>query len=245
MLTRTLLPLALVATLGLTGCSKEDGETASDPNTSSPTPTETTSPTESESSDAGECAYVEDAMGAAKKVDLPPATPKIGAQEDVTLTLGQGKVKATLDGKGAPCTVNSFVSLAEQGYFDNTTCHRLTTAGILVLQCGDPTGTGAGGPGYQFDDELDTAQALEANPAGGVVYPPGTLAMANAGPGTNGSQFFIVYGPSPLAPSYTVFGKVDPASLKVVKKIGAAGTDSGQPDGAPKNPVKISQVTVG
>ena len=184
-------------------------------------------------------------MGASKDVELPPADPTVTADQAVTISLGQGEVKATLDGEGAPCTVNSFVSLAEPGYFDGTACHRLTTQGIMVLQCGDPTGSGAGGPGYQFDDELDAAEALEPNPMGGVTYPAGTLAMANAGPGTNGSQFFIVYADSPLAPAYSVFGKVDPASLKVVRKIARLGTDSGAPDGAPKKPVEIAKVTVG
>ncbi|WP_343050058.1 peptidylprolyl isomerase [Nocardioides ungokensis] len=105
--------------------------------------------------------------------------------------------------------------------------------GIYVLQCGDPSGTGAGGPGYQFDDEL----------SGKETYGPGTLAMANAGANTNGSQFFIVYGNSPLPPSYTVFGKVDAAGLKVVQAIADKGTADGGPDGAPKDKVEIESVT--
>ena len=110
-----------------------------------------------------------------------------------------GDLTATLDADTTPCTVGSFVSLAEQGYFDGTSCHRLTTQGIYVLQCGDPTGTGTGGPGYSFADEL----------SGKEKYPAGTLAMANAGPNTNGSQFFITHGPQPhLDGRHSVFGKV-------------------------------------
>ena len=92
--------------------------------------------------------------------------------------------------------MNSFVSLADQGYFDDTPCHRMTTRGIFVLQCGDPTADRRRRAGLPFEDELD----------GTETYGPGTLAMANAGPNTNGSQFFIVYGDSPLPPAYTVFG---------------------------------------
>ncbi len=131
--------------------------------------------------------------------------------------------------------MNSFLSLAEQGYFDDTPCHRLTTApaSISVLQCGDPSGTGMGGPGYSFDDEL----------AGSETYPAGTLAMANAGPNTNGSQFFMVYADSTLAPDYTVFGQLDDAGLKVVQELGKLGTATGEPDGPPAKKVTITSVT--
>ena len=151
----------------------------------------------------------------------------------VTIKTNAGEIPATLDADATPCTVNSFVSLADQGYFDDTTCHRLTTQGIYVLQCGDPTATGSGGPGYSFEDEL----------SGDETYEAGTLAMANAGPDTNGSQFFIVYDDSQLPPSYAVFGHVDDDGLAVVKEIAAKGTDSGGPDGAPKEAVEIGSVT--
>src|SRR5690606_14024148 len=114
-------------------------------------------------------------------------------------------------------------------YFDSTSCHRLTTSGIFVLQCGDPTATGTGGPGYSFADEL----------TGSETYPAGTLAMANAGPDTNGSQFFIVYADTSLAPDYTVFGHLDGASTAIVADVAAEGTASGAPDGAPRTPVTI------
>jgi peptidyl-prolyl cis-trans isomerase B (cyclophilin B) len=150
----------------------------------------------------------------------------------LTITTNRGAIKATLNDTGTPCTANSFTSLAKQGYFDDTKCHRLTTQDIFVLQCGDPTGTGTGGPGYSFDDEL----------TGQETYPAGTLAMANAGPNTNGSQFFLVYADTSLPPSYTVFGKIDAAGLQVVSQIARAGTANGSPDGAPKDDVVISSV---
>lgn len=248
MLTRTLVPLTLALALGLAGCGRESEENATDENSSSPSQTESSAssePTESETAAGeGSCSYTEDGSQAAKEVELPPSEPAATGDQSVTISLGQGEVQATLDGSGAPCTVNSFLSLSEQGYFDSTDCHRLTTQGIYVLQCGDPTGTGAGGPGYAFDDELDTAEALEPNPAGGVVYPAGTLAMANAGPGTNGSQFFLVYDDSPLDPAYTVFGTIDEESLATVQKIAEAGTGNGAPDGPPSKPVTIESVSV-
>ena len=174
-------------------------------------------------------------MDPAKKVDPPPAEPADTGKVDVTLDTSVGEINATLDAGKTPCTVNSFTSLAKQGYFDDTTCHRLTTQGIYVLQCGDPTATGMGGPGYQYDDEL----------SGSETYRAGTLAMANAGPGTNGSQFFIVFDDSQLPPSYTVFGTVDAAGIKTVQKVAAKGTETGGPDGPPKQPVEIAGVTVG
>jgi peptidyl-prolyl cis-trans isomerase B (cyclophilin B) len=167
---------------------------------------------------------------AARKVDLPPSDP--APAKSLTITTNRGAITATLNDKGTPCTANSFTSLAKQGYFDNTKCHRLTTQGIFVLQCGDPSATGTGGPGYSFDDEL----------TGKESYPAGTLAMANSGPDTNGSQFFLVYADSPLPPSYTVFGTIDAAGRRVVEDIARAGTSNGSADGAPKQDVVITSV---
>jgi peptidyl-prolyl cis-trans isomerase B (cyclophilin B) len=175
---------------------------------------------------------------AAKKVDLP-ATSGVANKgtATVTLKLNDKALGVTLDQEGTPCTTNSFVSLAKQGYFDGTSCHRLADSGIFVLQCGDPTATGTGGPGYEYADEL----------TGEETYPAGTLAMANAGPGTNGSQFFIVFADTRLAPSYTVFGTIDAAGLKVVEAIAAGGQDGtwGDGTGKPKLPAVITSVTVG
>jgi peptidyl-prolyl cis-trans isomerase B (cyclophilin B) len=124
----------------------------------------------------------------------------------------------------APCTTYSFRFLAQRGYFDGTHCHRLTTQGIFVLQCGDPTGTGSGGPGYSFNDENLT----------GATYPAGTVAMANAGPNTNGSQFFIVWKDTSLPPDYTPFGTIV-GGMGALQRIAAAGDDSqnGPGDGYP------------
>lgn len=217
---RILAALFAAALLVLTGCGDDDGgdDTAAD---------------QPDNPDGATCQYAE-AGEPAKEVDPPATQAAYDADVPVTIDTSAGAIGATLDAASAPCTVNSFTSLASQGYFDGTTCHRLTTDGIFVLQCGDPTASGSGGPGYSFPDELE----------GDETYGPGTLAMANAGPDTNGSQFFIVYGDSPLDPAYTVFGQVSEEGLGIVEQVAAQGTDTGASDGAPKTPVEISSVTV-
>jgi peptidyl-prolyl cis-trans isomerase B (cyclophilin B) len=143
---------------------------------------------------------------------------------DVRFFTTQGVITVRMLTTAAPCTTYSFRFLASRGYFNWTHCHRLTTQGIYVLQCGDPTGTGAGGPGYEFNDENLT----------GATYPAGTVAMANAGPNTNGSQFFFTWKDTSLAPAYTPFGTVI-GGLRVLQKIAAAGDDqqNGPGDGYP------------
>jgi peptidyl-prolyl cis-trans isomerase B (cyclophilin B) len=185
-------------------------------------------------SKAGSCTYKASGTSA-KKLTGKPATTGVqttGTRHAV-LTTSQGTIEADLLAGKAPCTVNSFGFLASQKYFDGTSCHRLTTTGIYVLQCGDPTGTGSGGPGYQFADENLT----------GATYPKGTLAMANSGPGTNGSQFFLVYQDTQLPASYTPFGTIT-KGLDVVLKVAKAGVTSAGGDGPPKLPVKLETVTV-
>ena len=151
-----------------------------------------------------------------------------------------GDIKLKLDASNAPHTVNSFKFLAEQGFFDHTKCHRLTTNGIYVLQCGDPKGTGQGGPGYTLPDENLKDSAIAKG-----SYPAGTVAMANTGqPHTGGSQFFLVYKDSPLPASYTPFGSIDADGMKVLQKIAAAGESTGQGDGAPNATVVINKATV-
>lgn len=165
----------------------------------------------------------------------PPATsePATGSVT-ATMALTGGTITIELDRAATPCTVGSFVHLATAGYFDGTACHRLTTADALrVLQCGDPSGTGSGGPGYSFADETDPS----------MTYTAGTVAMANAGPDTNGSQFFLVYADSELPPNYTVFGHIT-GGLSVLTTIAAAGVRGGGVDGVPAAPVTISKVTV-
>lgn len=176
----------------------------------------------------------------AKPVDTPSGSG-VPTQGEVTATLGltAGDVTITMDRSTAPCAVHSFVSLAEQGYFDDTVCHRVTDYGIFVLQCGDPSATGMGGPGYSYADEVAAIKDLGLD-----AYPTGTVAMANAGPDTNGSQFFLVYADSPLEPNYTVLGTMDEASTDVVGGIAAQGVDAS--DGvSPNAEAKITTVTLG
>ena len=184
----------------------------------------------------------------ASKPNKPPRSGRVPtdpARVSVSMTTNRGNVGLQLDNGKAPCTVNSFASLAQQGYFDGTTCHRLTTSSDLgVLQCGDPSGTGSGGPGYRFANEYPTNQYRLADPAlqTPVVYPRGTVAMANAGSGTNGSQFFLVYADSMLPPTYTAFGTIDATGLATLDKIAAAGVDGGSEDGKPAKSVTIQSV---
>jgi peptidyl-prolyl cis-trans isomerase B (cyclophilin B) len=220
-----------------------------------PDDSEAATNTDDTSSDAtkGACAYTPNPSETPPKEvgmpDDPAETPKDGT---VTLTLktSQGDVPVSMDRTKAPCTVQSMAHLAKEKYFDDTVCHRLTASqGLKVLQCGDPEGTGGGGPGYTVPDELDAAAALQAGPAGPdgsptVIYPRGSVAMANAGPNTTGSQFFLVYGDSTLPPNYTYFGTVDEAGLAVLDKIAQNGITPGQngpEDGAPATPVTITQ----
>ncbi|MFE1084587.1 peptidylprolyl isomerase [Brevibacterium sediminis] len=219
----TLAAFAVLALLLLSGCGSSDSEGDSGES----------SGTSDSSASAGTCSYPADSQPGAKEVDAPEEKPQAKGSVDATVATSAGDLAVTLDADRAPCTVNSFLSLAAQKYFDDTECHRLTTEGIFVLQCGDPTGTGSGGPGYSFADELD----------GSETYPAGTLAMANSGPDTNGSQFFVVYDDSSLPPDYTVFGQLDEKSTKTVADLAAKGTDSGAGDGAPKEKVTITEVT--
>lgn len=190
------------------------------------------------------CQYPKSPEPASKPVEAPRSgkVPTDPAQVSASMETNQGNLGLQLDNAKSPCTVNSFASLANKGFFDNTPCHRLTTGeGLAVLQCGDPTGQGTGGPGYQFANEYPTDQYQPDDPKlqQPVVYPRGTLAMANAGPGTNGSQFFLVYKDSTLPPNYTVFGTIDQTGLATLDKIAAAGTKEGGEDGAPKLDVTI------
>ena len=181
------------------------------------------------------CTYTT-AGKAAKEVKKPANTSPANTGTVVaTISLNGQKVEATLDRAAAPCTVNSFVSLAAQGFYNSSPCWRLTAnAPLSVLQCGDPTGVGNGGPGYTFADELTKTK----------TYPKGTLAMANSGPDTNGSQFFVVYADSTLAPQYTVFGKISDAGLAVVDAIAAKGVKNNAQDGPPNERATIDTVSV-
>jgi peptidyl-prolyl cis-trans isomerase B (cyclophilin B) len=185
---------------------------------------------------------------AAKDVGQPEngKAPAAGTVR-VTLKTEHGEIPMTLDRAKAPCAVQNFLFLAKKKYFDGTPCHRMTTGpGFKVLQCGDPSGSGQGGPGYQFDDELP--RGLTPSGANAVVYPAGTVAMANAGPDTNGSQFFLVYGDTTLAPSYSVFGTYGGPGQTTIDQIAAGGVavepaGLGPDDGKPNKPVTIQAAT--
>jgi peptidyl-prolyl cis-trans isomerase B (cyclophilin B) len=159
----------------------------------------------------------------------------IDAKSTYTATLDTscGQVVFTMDATKAPHTVNSFNFLSGEQYFDHTKCHRLTTQGIYVLQCGDPTATGSGSPGYKFQDENLT----------GATYPAGTVAMANSGANTNGSQFFLVYKDTQLPANYTPFGKIT-SGLDVLTNIAGGGENdaNGPGDGAPNATVVLNKV---
>ena len=233
---RGLAPLVLLA-LTLAGCTAA----APDPQPSVVPSTSTSASAPAPTSAAGTATCDYPAAGpAAKPVDPPPTTdvPATGTVK-YTVTLEGSPVTLTLDRGRAPCTVNSFASLAEQGYFDSTRCHRLLDTGNFILQCGDPTASGRGGPGYSFADEL----------SGSESYTNGVVAMANAGPDTNGSQFFLVWEDStgldqgsredPGA-NYTIFGAMDAASRDVVAQLAGEGRDA---ESRPINPARISTVT--
>ena len=177
--------------------------------------------------------------GSSGEHTLPPASAAEGREWTSTLTTSVGDVTLSLDGAAAPQAVANFVALADSGYFDGTSCHRLTTSGIFVLQCGDPTGTGTGDPGYGFGP-IENAPADD-------VYPAGTVAMARQGGDgeSMGSQFFLVYEdstiPSDAAGGYTVFGTIT-SGLDVVQAVADAGTADGAGDGSPATPVTIEGV---
>lgn len=152
-----------------------------------------------------------------------------------TMGFNGAELGVTLFGDKAPQAVASFLHLAETDFFDGTKCHRLTTGGFDILQCGDPTGTGAGGPGYEFGP-------IENAPANNL-YKRGTLAMARTSdPNSNGSQFFIVYGDTTIgsdaAGGYAVFGEIT-SGLDAVEKVAEQGTANGQQDGPPAVPAKL------
>lgn len=206
---------AMLLTVGaLAGCGEEDSTGAASSSTN--------------------CDYPQSGEPA-KEVEAPPASAD-DAPTTATIRLGAGEITLTLRPEQTPCTVASFASLVEQGWYDGTDCHRLTTDGIFVLQCGDPTGSGYGGPGYTIPDEVD----------GTETYPAGTLAMAKTNaPDSGGSQFFLVYDDSPLDPDYTVFGSFDDAGVELLRDIAAGGTADGSTSGPPASEATIESISLG
>ena len=147
-----------------------------------------------------------------------------------------GDIVVTTVGPKAPITITQLATLAKGGYFDYSLCHRLTTQGLYVLQCGDPTATGSGRPNFTYGDENLPAAAVNN-------YPAGTVAMANSGPGTNRSQFFLVFADTTLGANYTIWGTIT-QGLDIVKAIAKAGVKGGGADGTPNQTIAINRVTV-
>jgi peptidyl-prolyl cis-trans isomerase B (cyclophilin B) len=213
---------------------------------------------------SGQCAWNSTEGGeSTKDVGRPPTKGiQTSGVETMTITTNQGVIKAVIDTAKVPCAAASFSFLSSKGYFDNTPCHRLTTdGGGYVLQCGDPSGTGSGGPGYRYADEnlpeplpsssaspsADPSASASAATTGPAIYTRGMIAMANSGDDTNGSQFFIVYKDSPaFQAKYTILGTVT-EGLEVVDKIAAGGVAEGgssPSDGKPKLEVTVQSLTL-
>ncbi len=210
------LPLILFCSVLLAGCSAKNLEIVEKGNSMTQTPTPTAVPTPT-------------------MATLPPPTMKIDPKKSYTAILktAAGDIKIQLNAKTTPITVNNFVYLAKNHFYDNTVFHR--TIKDFMIQGGDPKGDGTGGPGYQFDDE----------PFQGS-YTRGTVAMANAGPNTNGSQFFIIQEDYPLSKNYVIFGKVIDG-LEVVDQIASAGVGPNpytQEMSKPLLPVTVSSVEI-
>jgi peptidyl-prolyl cis-trans isomerase B (cyclophilin B) len=239
--------LALGLTLAFTGAStpKAAPKPKATP-TASATPTATTI-----AEPAQHCTYTTSAA-AGGSPSLPTATPDYKATYTATISTNRGPISIKLANSTATCAVNSFVHLAQTNFWDKTQCHRVSNdGGLYMLQCGDPTAkasetlsctqgaknaVGNGGPGYSFVDE-----SLK-----GATYPAGTLAMANAGPNTNGSQFFLVFKNTSLPASYTPFGTIS-SGLDILQNVGKAGTSctyAGSGGGVPKEKVIINSVSI-
>jgi peptidyl-prolyl cis-trans isomerase B (cyclophilin B) len=221
--------IALVA-LSLTACGSNTND-AANLNTPDEEVTQSVPATES----GINCSETK-AKGHDPKLIPTPAAVLTKFPKTFTLVTNCGDIVISTVGSKAPFTMTSIAALAKGGFYDDSLCHRLTTEGLFVLQCGDPTATGGGGPQFTYPDE-NLPQNIENN------YPEGTVAMANSGPNTNGSQFFLVYADTTLAPSYTVWGTIT-SGLDIVKAIAKAGAVGGAPDGKPAKTIAISKVLV-
>jgi peptidyl-prolyl cis-trans isomerase B (cyclophilin B) len=204
---------------------------------------------------AQHCSYTSASAGSVVKSSLPTASPDYKAAYTASINTNLGPIKIDLANSKATCTVNSFAHLASDNFWNNTQCHRMsTTNGLYMLQCGDPTAKasqklscssttlGSGGPGYEFASEnLPTAGS-----SGSVTYKAGTIAMANSGGATNGSQFFLVFKNTTLGPDYTPFGTIT-SGLDILQNVAKAGTSctfAGAGGGVPKDKVVIDSVSI-
>jgi peptidyl-prolyl cis-trans isomerase B (cyclophilin B) len=225
------LSLLVVVALVLTACGNTTTETGS----SAPSPSEEVTQPAPAKEDGITCTETK-AKGHEPKLIPTPTSVLTKFPKSFTLVTNCGNIVISTVGSKAPFTMTSIAALAKGGYYDESLCHRLTTQGLFVLQCGDPTATGGGGPEFTYPDE-NLPQNVENN------YPEGTVAMANSGPTTNGSQFFLVYANTTLAPSYTIWGTIT-SGLDIVKAIAKAGAVGGAPDGKPAKTIAISKVLV-
>jgi peptidyl-prolyl cis-trans isomerase B (cyclophilin B) len=229
-----------------TGCTYRPSPT-NPPATSSPAAS--TSPTPAKTTATPASTATASGSPSATVGALPDSNPPRSGYRDMTIVTDQGTIKIEMDLSKAPCTAASMAHLAQTGYFVKndpgviSSCHRLVST-IFVLQCGDPTGSGAGGPGYEFDDENTAPDKLPA-------YHEGDVAMANSGANTNGSQFFFVYQTSSLPGNYSLWGHVI-QGLDIIQKIAAGGDDDafdpqqgGAGGGHPLTPLVFKSVTVG
>ncbi|QDO88659.1 peptidylprolyl isomerase [Ornithinimicrobium ciconiae] len=231
------LGLLVASTLLVSACGSSDAPDAADASVTNHSGAATTlSPA---GADAGceEAPAVPSAGMTTEPLEPPPTEGVAGTWTGVIET-NCGPIEVELYADKAPVTVASFEHLATAGYWQDSPCHRLTTQGIFVLQCGDPTGTGRGAPGYGF--------GIENAPEDGK-YPPGTLAMARAqDPNSNGGQFFIVYRDTELpveGGGYSIFGRVT-GGMDIVDRVAEQGVDGGGADGIPAAPISILSVEV-
>lgn len=251
-LTGTMIAIVAALAVGLSLAFVGGGTTkAASSAKATPTATATASPSASPTAaavaePAHHCAYT--AGSASGKSNLPPATPDWAASYTATINTNRGPIVMKLANSKATCTVNSFVHLADANFWNNTQCHRVSNSeGLFMLQCGDPTAKasqtlscssstlGTGGPGYTFNDEN----------LSGATYPAGTVAMANSGANTNGSQFFLVFSNTSLSPSYTPFGTIT-SGLDILQNVAKAGTSCSMSagGGVPKEKVVINSVSI-
>ena len=238
--TIVVLAVIVVVVVMATSDGKKGKSTAAGTTAATPTPSSSLATAAEGSTTTGACGYSSGGE-VAKDVGVPPDPAKPDTTDrTMAVKTTQGDVTIALDNASAPCNAGGIAYLASKGYYDNAPCHRLVTTGLYVLQCGDPSGTGSGGPGFTTKDE---------NLAAANYTAVGTVAMANGGASTNGSQFFIINKDSSVGcrKSYTVIGHVT-AGMDVVQKVAAAGETDANPsqpgDGSPKLAIKITSVTV-
>jgi peptidyl-prolyl cis-trans isomerase B (cyclophilin B) len=227
------LGLLFIGTIGFVTYQNQTDQIVAEPSSSAP---ETPEPV-SISTNAPIPGCQEPGVVRADNITYGSVTSDLPTASEFNIETNCGEIKFAAD-ENAPKTVGTIAWLANQGFYNNTSCHRLTTQGIFVLQCGDPAGDGTGGPGFDFDDENLPAAGAD----GTYVYPRGTVAMANSGPNTNGSQFFLVYQDSPLPPNYSVWGQIT-EGLDVLDNVASAGVLNGSSDGLPSQAVVISKAS--